>query len=84
MLMRPLIEFCQNNLAAGTERVKERLERDANLDVVDYDCLGYCDLCASFPYALVNGGVVTGESLKDLLKKIEDEIERQEEELLAE
>lgn len=82
--MRPLIEFCQNNLAQGTERVKERLERDPNLDVIEYDCLSYCDTCASFPYCLVNGVVVTGESLKDLLNKIEAEIKRQEDELLAE
>ena len=79
--MRPLIEFCQNNLAQGTEKVKARLERDPVLDILEYDCLTYCDLCASFPYALVNGVVVTGESLKDLLLKIEAEIERQKDDL---
>lgn len=79
--MRPLIEFCQNNLAQGTEKVKARLERDPALDILEYDCLTYCDLCASFPYALVNGVVVTGESLKDLLLKIEAEIERQKDDL---
>jgi len=79
--MRPLIEFCQNNLAQGTEKVTARLERDPALDILEYDCLTYCDLCASFPYALVNGVVVTGESLKDLLLKIEAEIERQKDDL---
>ena len=82
--MRPLIEFCQNNLAQGTEKVKARLEQNPELDVLEYDCLTYCDLCASFPYALVNGVVVTGETLKDLLLKIEAEIERQNEDLLEE
>ncbi|WP_188623135.1 DUF1450 domain-containing protein [Caldalkalibacillus thermarum] len=82
-MMRPIVEFCQTNLASGTQRVKEELEKDSNIDVVEYDCLGYCVDCAAYPYALVNGKIVTGKSTKDLLNKIRAEIERQEEEMLS-
>jgi uncharacterized protein YuzB (UPF0349 family) len=73
--MRPIIEFCQSNLAAGTERVKEELEKDDSLDVIEYGCLGHCGECYQAPFALVNGEVVTGSSTKDLLQKIKQHIE---------
>ncbi|WP_025028437.1 DUF1450 domain-containing protein [Caldalkalibacillus mannanilyticus] len=76
--MRPIIEFCQSNLSAGTERVKEELEKDLNLDVISYGCLGHCGECYEYPFALVNGQVVMGESTKDLLEKIRQEIKESE------
>lgn len=77
--MRPIIEFCQSNLSAGTQRVKEELEKDPGLDVIDYGCLGYCGECYAYPYALVNGEYVYGESPKDLLNKIRAAIKEEEE-----
>ncbi len=79
MSMRPLIEFCQSNLGAGTEKVKQKLEEDPEIDIVEYDCLGFCVDCAAYPYALVNGSMVTGDSLKNLLHNIRQEIEKDEE-----
>ncbi|GAA0369386.1 DUF1450 domain-containing protein [Bacillus horti] len=76
--MRPIIEFCQSNLGAGTLRVKEELEKDPDLDVIDYGCLGFCGECYQYPYALVNGEFVYGESPKDLLNKIREAIAKDE------
>ena len=68
--MKPIIEFCLSNLASGTQKVKEHLERDPNLDVIEYGCLGYCGQCANVPFALVNGEVVSGENNERLIKNI--------------
>lgn len=68
--MRPIIEFCLSNLASGTQEVKEELEKDPNLDIIEYGCLGNCGQCAVSMYALVNGEVVEGESSEELLSNI--------------
>ncbi len=75
--MRPIIEFCQSNLSAGTERVKEELEKNTNIDVIEYGCLGHCGECYEYPFALVDGQIVMGKSPKELLEKINEEIEKQ-------
>ena len=69
-MMKPIIEFCLSNLASGTQKVKEQLERDPNLDVIEYGCLGYCGQCGVNPFALVNGEVISGENNERLLKNI--------------
>jgi uncharacterized protein YuzB (UPF0349 family) len=77
--MRPIIEFCVNNLTPDVEKIKEELEKDPELDVVEYGCLGHCMTCAEGPYALVNGEVVTGETAEELLENIRRAIEEREE-----
>ncbi|MGA9174505.1 MAG: DUF1450 domain-containing protein, partial [Thermoactinomyces sp.] len=48
------------------------------IDVLEYGCLGNCGICASGPYALVNGELVTGETAEELLKNIYKMIEETE------
>jgi uncharacterized protein YuzB (UPF0349 family) len=69
-MMKPIIEFCISNLASGAQIAREKLERDTNLDIIEYGCLGYCGKCAHSLYALVNGEVVTGETPEQLVEKI--------------
>ena len=69
-LIKPIIEFCISNLANGAQKALEKLQRDPNLDIIDYGCLGYCGKCASSLYALVNGEVVTGDTPEDLVDNI--------------
>lgn len=38
--MKPIIEFCVSNLANGSQKALEQLEKDPNLDIVEYSCLG--------------------------------------------
>ncbi|WP_051430982.1 DUF1450 domain-containing protein [Thermicanus aegyptius] len=68
--MRPIIEFCISNLASGTEMVKEALEKEPGLDVVEYGCLGNCGECFTNPYALVNGEIISAMTPEELLEKI--------------
>ncbi len=68
--MKSIIEFCISNLASGAQEALEVLERDPNLDVIEYGCLGYCGKCAASYFALVNGDVVEGESPKKLVDEI--------------
>ena len=71
-VIKPLIEFCVGNLANGAQKAREQLEKDPNLDVIEYGCLGYCGVCFEGPYALVNGEVVKGETPDELVKNIYD------------
>ncbi|KAA0545367.1 DUF1450 domain-containing protein [Bacillus sp. BGMRC 2118] len=68
--MKPIIEFCVSNLASGAQEARAILERDSNLDVVEYGCLNYCGKCFISLYALVNGVVVAGEDASELIENI--------------
>ncbi|WP_409290104.1 YuzB family protein [Peribacillus sp. SCS-37] len=68
--MKPIIEFCISNLASGSQEALEKLERDPDLDIVEYGCLGYCGKCASSHFALVNGDVVQGDTPGELVDNI--------------
>lgn len=70
--MKPLVEFCVNNLTSDVLEIKKKLETEYALqvDVIEYGCLGYCGMCAIQPYALVDGDVIKGETASELLEKI--------------
>ncbi|MGM9985713.1 MAG: YuzB family protein [Bacillaceae bacterium] len=68
--MQPVIEFCVSNLASGSQRALEILEKDPDLDVIEYGCLGYCGICNEHLFALVNGEVVTGNTPDELVENI--------------
>ncbi len=65
-----MIEFCISNLANGAQRAFEILERDPDLDVLEYGCLGYCGKCAIGLFAMVNGEIVTGDTPEELVENI--------------
>lgn len=69
-MMQPIIEFCVSSLASGAQEARVILEKDPNLDIVEYGCLGYCGICARKLYALVNGEVVTGKTAQELVDNI--------------
>ncbi|WP_428911162.1 YuzB family protein [Niallia sp. Krafla_26] len=75
-MRRTLIEFCITNLANGAQKARAELERDSNLDVVEYGCLSQCGKCHHTLYALVNGEVVMGENSEQLVENIYDYIDR--------
>lgn len=66
--MKPIIEFCISNVASGSQKAMEKLEKDPNLDVIEYGCLSVCGKCSQSHFALVNGEVVTGESPEELVE----------------
>jgi uncharacterized protein YuzB (UPF0349 family) len=69
-LIQPIIEFCISNLANGSQKALEILEKDPNLDIIEYGCLSYCGKCAQSLFALVNGEIVTGETPEQLVDNI--------------
>lgn len=69
-MIRPIIEFCMSNLASGSEKAKEKLERDPDLDIIEYGCLSNCGECAASLFAFVEGEVVTGEDQEALVENI--------------
>jgi uncharacterized protein YuzB (UPF0349 family) len=69
-MIQPIIEFCISNLANGAQKALEKLEKDPNLDIIEYGCLGYCGKCATTLYALVNGEIVTGKTADELVDNI--------------
>ncbi len=69
-MMKPIIEFCISNLASGSYKALEVLERDPNLDIVEYGCLSYCGICSREMYALVNGEVVEGGTPEELVENV--------------
>ncbi|UXR78827.1 MULTISPECIES: YuzB family protein [unclassified Staphylococcus] len=73
--MNPIVEFCISNLARGSQVVFDTLDKDPNVDVLDYGCLQNCGICSSGLYALVNGDIVEGETPDELLKNIYKHIE---------
>ncbi|MBN9655502.1 DUF1450 domain-containing protein [Halobacillus litoralis] len=73
--MNPLIEFCINNLISGSQEAKERLEKDPDLDVVEYGCLRNCGLCSQTLYAVVEGDRVMADTPDELVDKIYEHLD---------
>ncbi|TYR78699.1 DUF1450 domain-containing protein [Priestia megaterium] len=69
-MIQPIVEFCISNLASGSQKALEKLEKDPNLDIIEYGCLGYCGKCAQSPFALVNGEFVMAETPEELVDAI--------------
>ncbi|ACJ34765.1 hypothetical protein AF6_2328 [Anoxybacillus flavithermus TNO-09.006] len=70
IVLRPIVEFCISNLANGSQRALEQLEKDPNLDIIEYGCLGYCGKCANTLFAMVNGDIVTAENADQLVERV--------------
>ena len=67
--MNPMVEFCISNLANGAQETYEALEKDPNIDVLEYGCLSYCTKCAESFYAIVNGDLVEADTPAELTKR---------------
>ncbi|UQZ86223.1 hypothetical protein SK3146_05516 [Paenibacillus konkukensis] len=72
--MRPIIEFCTNNMHHGTDQLMKKLENNPEYDVIEYGCLGNCGECYLFPFALVNGEIVAAASAEELEQQVEQKI----------
>jgi uncharacterized protein YuzB (UPF0349 family) len=72
--MRPIIEFCTNNMHHGTEKLMKTLEQNPEYDVIEYGCLGNCGECFLFPYVLLNGEIVAAPTVEELHAAILEKI----------
>ena len=75
IVMNPIVEFCISNIANGSQESFETLEKDPNLDVLEYGCLSYCTKCMETLYAVVNGEVVEADTPEELTERIYQFIE---------
>lgn len=75
IILNPIVEFCISNLANGAQETFETLERDPNIDVLEYGCLSYCTKCAESLYAIVNGEIVQADTAQELTDRIYQYIE---------
>lgn len=81
--MRPIIEFCTNNMHNGTDKVLRLLEANPAFDVLEYGCLGNCGQCYVEPYAMVDGDIVSADTPDELLEAIERHLAKLEEDPFA-
>lgn len=72
--MRAIVEFCTNNMHHGTDLIMDELEKRSDLDVIEYGCLGNCGQCYAEPYALVNGSIVSADTVSKLHEEIIQQI----------
>ncbi|MDL4841940.1 YuzB family protein [Aquibacillus rhizosphaerae] len=68
--MYPIIEFCVNNLVSGSQKAKEELEKDPDLDVIEYGCTSFCGICAQYMFAIVNGEPVMADTPEELVENV--------------
>ncbi|NGQ96967.1 DUF1450 domain-containing protein [Brevibacillus sp. SYP-B805] len=75
--MKALVEFCSSNVSSYTKPVMEALENapDLDVDVMEYGCLGHCGECYMKPFALVNGDYVEADSPEELLARIKQKVQ---------
>lgn len=76
-MFKIMIEFCASNMHHGTDRIMALLEQDDQFDVIEYGCLGNCGECYMFPYALVDGAIVSAESVDELYDNILKAVKQQ-------
>ncbi len=73
--MNPIIEFCVNNLASGSQKALEELDRDPDLDVIEYGCTSHCGICSMSLFAIVNGECVTADTAEELVENVYKHLE---------
>ncbi|MGX7420319.1 YuzB family protein [Carnobacterium gallinarum] len=73
--MNPIVEFCVNNAANGTQPIIDQLEHEGKVEVVTYDCLNECVVCAKDFFALVEGKLVRAATPTELVTKIYNSLE---------
>lgn len=74
IMLKPIIEFCSSNMHHGTDRLMEQYELDPDVEVIEYGCLGNCGECYLFPFAMVDGEIVSAESVEELEAAIREKI----------
>lgn len=77
MVFMPMIEFCASNMHHGTDRIMKIFEDNDEFEVTEYGCLGNCGECYLNPFALVDGAIVSAESVDELYEQILKAIDQQ-------
>ncbi|MGO4182522.1 UDP-N-acetylmuramoylalanine--D-glutamate ligase [Paenibacillus sp. FSL A5-0031] len=76
-MFKTMIEFCASNMHHGTDRIMQLFEQNDEYEVTEYGCLGNCGECYLNPFALVEGAIVSADSVDELHDNILKAIEQQ-------
>lgn len=76
-MLKPMVEFCASNMHHGTDKLMKKLEENPDYEVIEYGCLGNCGECYLAPFGMVNGQIVSADTVEELETKIMDEIEEE-------
>ncbi len=73
--MQNSIQYCNANELASHKLFFEELRaKYPNVSIVDINCLGYCVLCARYPYVILNKQRLTAETMNELQHLIEQKL----------
>lgn len=72
-----MIEFCASNMHHGTDKIMKLLQQNDEYEVTEYGCLGNCGECYLFPFALVDGTIVSAETADELYDNILKALDQQ-------
>ncbi|QQE78611.1 DUF1450 domain-containing protein [Alicyclobacillus sp. SO9] len=72
------IEVCTNNLFLGTKHVCNQVaDNYPDIEVTEWECLGYCHLCYRQPAVLINDTeYVQTDKPEELWKLVQEQIEK--------
>ncbi|EOT41395.1 MULTISPECIES: DUF1450 domain-containing protein [Enterococcus] len=68
--MKPLIEFCEQNLSRQGNILLEDDELKEKADFLITSCLSMCELCAQKLFVMVEGEVIIADTMVELLEKV--------------
>jgi uncharacterized protein YuzB (UPF0349 family) len=70
-----VIEVCDANPACTAELFALEDEY-SGVSVLENACMSQCELCAAHPYVFLNGEILYAESVRELLKRVREQIEQ--------
>ena len=68
--MKPLIEFCEQNLSRQGNILLDDDELKEKADFLITSCLSMCELCAQKLFVMVEGEVIIADTMVELLEKV--------------
>ncbi|MHC5375668.1 DUF1450 domain-containing protein [Enterococcus sp. LJL120] len=68
--MDPLLEFCEQNLSAGSQLVIDDAFVSENCDIMTYSCMSECTLCGMKPFAFFEGERIAANTPEGLLVSV--------------
>ena len=72
--MKPLIEFCEQNLSRQENILLEDEELKEKADFLITSCLSMCELCGQKLFVMVEGEVIIADTTAELLVKVKSAI----------
>ncbi|BCA85060.1 UPF0349 protein YuzB [Enterococcus saigonensis] len=72
--MKPLIEFCEQNLSHQGNLLLEDEELRERAEFLITSCLSMCELCAKKLFVMVEGDVIVADNMSELLTKVKQAI----------